>query len=271
MPPEAPGSAGMHPVAESHNGGHPVQEPRPDWSRRADPALLAEWMDQPCSFAEFRACIRDVEMATRLTGGFRPTLRFVREAVRRHPGAQPLHVVDVGSGGGDTLRRLARWAHRQRVPLRLTGIDLNPHATRAAEERFPGSAEFLTGDVLEHPAVQQPDVVISSLVTHHMRDGEVVAFLRWMEEHAAVGWYISDLRRSARAARLFALLAAVMRWHRFVRHDGPVSFRRSFRRDDWEHLLQQAGVAPETVQLDQSAVGRLCVARWRERKSIGTR
>ena len=240
-----------------------------DFRKRADPADLPEWMDAPCPYEQFRACVHDLGQVNRLTLGYRPTLRFLNQVSAARQGLnRPLRIVDVGSGGGDTLRRIARWAARRSLPVQLTGVDLNPHATRAAREfakKNPafGSIQWYTGNVYTEPAAQEADVVISALMTHHMRDEEIVQFLRWMEAHAPGGWFINDLLRSARAARGFAVLAGVMRWHPFVRHDGPVSFQRAFRSEDWHRLLEEANVPRETIQLTTPAPGRLCVTRLR--------
>ena len=252
--------------------GTRVKEPRApdlDFSRRVDPADLPEWMDEPCAYEEFRDCVRDIGAVNRWTFAYRPTLHFMAAAVSTDPAAgQPWRVLDVGSGGGDTLRRLALWAARSGVPVALTGMDLNPHATRAAKE-FSGAdprfsaLRWCTGDVFEDPAAQGCDLVLSALVTHHMRDAEIVQFLRWMEKTAAKGWFINDLVRSPKAYRLFGVWARLMRWHRFVRHDGLVSIRRSFRADDWRRLLREAGIPLEAVQIEQRALGRLCVTRLR--------
>ena len=239
-----------------------------DLGHRLDPALLPELMDEPCSFEQFRDCVRDIAAVSRLTRAYSPTLRFFKEAVARRSSRLPLHLIDVGSGGGDMLRRLAVWSRRRRVSVQLTGIDLNPYATRAATSFSAHSSlysriHWLTGDVFTEAVTQAPDLVISSLVTHHMRDEEIVRFLRWMEEHASMGWFISDVVRSARSYRLFRVLAAVMRWHPFVRHDGLVSIRRGFREEDWERLLAAADIPPGAVTLRRCALGRLCLTRLR--------
>ena len=41
------------------------------------------------------------------------------------------------------------------------------------------------------------DFVISSLVAHHMTDGQLRAFLRFMEENSTEGWLVNDLHRHA--------------------------------------------------------------------------
>ncbi len=250
-----------------------------DFSRRVDPADLPEWMDSPCSYEQFRACVRDLAAVNRWTRAYRPTLHFLEEVIRTGQTSDgPLRIADIGSGGGDTLRRIGRWAAQRKLPVQLTGVDLNPYATRAATEfsarKFPALAaskpqpvfqdiRWCTGSAADVPAAQEADVVISALMTHHMRDEEIVDFLRWMEAHAPRGWFINDLLRSRRASRWFTVLAGAMRWHPFVRHDGPVSFHRAFRTEDWYRLLDAANVPRETVRLTTPVPGRLCVARLR--------
>ncbi|HLI75880.1 MAG TPA: methyltransferase domain-containing protein [Acidobacteriaceae bacterium] len=248
---------------------HPVSDTaRLDLSQRIDPALLPELMDAPCAYETFRDCVRDIAASTRVTLAYRPTFAFLKEAIAHRGSRSPLHVLDVGSGGGDTLRRIALWARRRRLSVQLTGIDLNPHASRAATEfssRDPNYSriQWLTGDVFTHPVTQSPDLVISSLVTHHMRDEEIVRFLRWMDEHAQLGWFISDLVRSPRSYRIFGPLSRVLRWHPFVQHDGLVSIRRAFREPDWERLLATAGIPISSVRMERCAIGRLCLTRLR--------
>ena len=224
-------------------------------------AHLSEWMDEPCSYEDFSACLRDLAQVNRLTGSYRPTLQWLQTMTS--PGQQPLHVVDVGSGGGDMLRVVEQWARRRGVQLRLTGIDLNPYAARAAREATPSSSsiEWITGDAFSSNLSTPVDVVISSLFTHHLPDPEIVRFLGWMERVASRGWFVNDLHRERVPAAGFALLATAMRWHRFVRHDGPVSFRRAFRHDDWAGYLDQAGIPSSAVDVFTVRPARLCLAR----------
>jgi SAM-dependent methyltransferase len=229
-----------------------------DFSRRALPSELPEWMDEPCSYEDFRACLIDLGQVNRLTLSYRPTLAFLDRIASAKPG-KALSILDVGSGGGDMLRCVERWAKRRGIRVELTGIDLNPYAARAARELSPAKSaiQWKTGDAF---AFTEPvDVVLSSLFTHHLEEPEIVRFLAWSEAVAGRGWFVNDLCREATPYKLFGLVARVMRWHRFVQHDGPVSFRRSFREDDWERMLLAAGVAGARVA--RWTPGRLCVER----------
>ena len=233
-----------------------------DWTRRTEPADLPEWMDEPCTYEELRACLHDLHQVNVLTRGFRPTLAFFEQLRRKNKQQTTLRILDVGCGGGDALARIARWARSRSVSVELTGIDLNPLATRVARERYSGAdIRWLTGDALAYDGTA--DVVLSSLLTHHLATTDVISFLRWMETTARMGWFVNDLHRSARAASLFATLARTLRWHRFVQHDGPVSFARSFARGDWDRMLADAGVPAGRAALADAFPARLCVSRFR--------
>jgi len=225
-------------------------------------------MDEPCSTEVLAGCLRNLEKMNRLTMSYRPTLNFLERAAARHRGRE-LHLVDVGSGYGDMLRVISRWAERRRMRVRLTGIDLQPQteaiareATRAAGMRAD-AIEWRTGDAMSEVSLQSADVVVSSLVMHHLGHQEIVRFLRWMEASARVGWFINDLERQAIPAGIFSALAVLVRWHPFLHHDGPVSFRRAFRVVDWKELLREAEVPEEAARIVRVFPARLCVERLR--------
>lgn len=224
-------------------------------------AQLTELMDEPCPYEEFRDCLRDLEQVNRTVLAYRPTLHWLRQFATS--ATEPLHILDVGSGGGDMLRRIERWARHSHTPVRLTGLDLNSHAARSAREFAPPSSqiEFLTSDVFSFAPPASVDIVLSSLFTHHLSDGQIVRFLQWMERTAQRGWFINDLERSSRSYRLFKLLARMRGWHPFVVHDGPVSIQRSFSREDWRSFVRQAGLALLPIEIVPAWPGRLCVAR----------
>ena len=230
-----------------------------DFSRRASPRELPELMDGDCSYEDFRDCLQSLETVNRWLLGYRPTLSWLE---RLPQGLRyPVHIVDVGCGGGDLLRQIAGWARRRNIAVHLTGIDLNCYAARAAAESTPKDLgiTWVTGDAMVYRTEKPIDIVVSSLLAHHLENEEIVAMLRWMEATVQLGWFINDLERAEWTSRMFGWV----RWHWLVRHDGPVSFRRAFRREDWLSLLAAAEVPRESVTLQKWRPGRLCVGRWR--------
>ena len=229
------------------------------------PASLAqrldadELMDDPALDAPtYHAVLDDLARVNRLTFAYRPTLSFLRRAVRR---GRHLRVLDVGFGDGDMLRRIARWAARRGLAAELTGIDLNTRSKAAAEGKpSPIPIRYLTGDYAGL-AGEGFDCVISSLVAHHMSPDQLVAFLHFMEREAAVGWFVNDLHRHPVAHAAWPLLASTMGWHRIVRLDGHTSIARSFRPAEWRALLAREGLGEARVR--RWFPFRLCVERLR--------
>lgn len=230
--------------------------PSNDLSRRL---YATEWMDGPCSEEDLRSCLQDLEQVNRVVFVLRPTVRWVGQILAAQRAC--LHIVDVGCGGGDMLRAIAKWAARRSIPVRLTGTDRNERTLRFAQERTaPASGiRYLLGSAAAHPELADVDLVISSHLTHHLVDEEIVSFLLWMERTARVGWFINDLHRERIPYHAFGLLARWMGWHSFVQHDGPISVLRSFRPEDWAHYLAAAGIEGATI--GKAFPGRLCVAR----------
>jgi trans-aconitate methyltransferase len=231
-----------------------------DFNQRAQ---LTELMDEPCSYAEFRDCLRDLMRVNRTVFTYRPTLEWLEQFWRRSP--EPLHIVDVGCGAGDMLRRIEQIARKRKIAVRLTGLDRNPFAAQAAREfgTDDSEIEWVTCDMNAYQPTAKIDLVISSLFTHHLADSEIIEFLQWMERVAGRGWFVNDLSRGRVPYYAFILLSNAMRWHRFVRHDGPVSVRRSFSPADWQDYVSAAGLNAREVDIYGRRPGRLCVSRVR--------
>ena len=191
--------------------------------------------------AIYAALIADLARVNTITRARPPTLAWLAQATR---GLDSFSLVDVGFGHGDMLRAIAGWAQRRGKTARLVGVDLNPRSAPVALAATDPALgiEYRTGDAAALDF--RPDIIVSSLVAHHMTDAELVGFLRWMEATAARGWFINDLHRHWLAWAGFRALATVLRWHSIVRHDGALSVRRAFVRGDWERLAAAADVAP---------------------------
>ena len=233
----------------------------PDFSRRAD---ALEWMDDDgVDLETFRGCLRDLAKVNVATLAYRPTLAFLDHLRQsgRWPAGRPLEVLDVGSGYGDSLRRIDRWARRRGLAVKLTGVDRNHWAGQSAREASDPAQPitWLTGDVFDYAGA--PDVILSALFTHHLDDDQLVRFLAFIDQRARLGWLVNDLERSPLAWAGFSLLAAIMRWHPFVRHDGPVSIRRAFKPADWRAYIARGGVSGAFVR--RRFPFRLCVSKVR--------
>ena len=246
----------------------------PDFRHRAQ---LTELLDEPCSRDVLRACLRHLALVNRWTIGYRPQLNWLNTFVPPTV-AQPIHILDVGCGYGDGLRRVERWAHARGITVELTGLDINSDSIAiAAEATSPAHhIRWVATDVFAYTPHKPVHIIISSLFTHHLSEPDVIRFMQWMERYAQLGWFINDLSRAAVPYRLFQVFAKLACLHPFVQHDGLVSIARSFVPQDWRRMCAAAGLDTagldtagfDTGGLDTRALSirtfkpaRLCVSR----------
>lgn len=249
------------------------------WHSLAQPILREEEMDAlTLPDARYAQVLKDLGRINTITLAARPTLAFVRAAARakaaaahahrsaavdntlRHrPAKLHLRILDVGFGDGGMLRAIARWAARSHVEADLVGIDLNPRSAASAAAATPADMpiRWLTGDYADL-AGQGWDIVISSLVAHHMTRAQRRDFMQFMTAEAALGWFINDLHRRRLPFAGYPLLAALWRTDPIVRRDGQLSVGRSFRRAEWQAELADAGISGARVE--RWFPYRLCVA-----------
>jgi SAM-dependent methyltransferase len=233
----------------------------------AQRSTVDELMDtEAVSFEDFRACLVDLAAVNRLTLAYRPTIAYLDAlTVNQRPSGRRLRILDVGSGYGDMLRQVAKWARRRGIAVELTGVDMNPWSRRAAVEATDPALDirWVTADAFEYAREADVDIILSSLFTHHLSDGALVRFLVFMEDCARVGWFVNDLHRHRVPYAFFRLWSDLAGYHRFVQHDGPVSIARAFSRADWERFLLEAGVPSGSVKIAWQVPFRLTLARYR--------
>lgn len=238
-----------------------VMKPLLDLSRRASEP---EWLDGAnIDPFELEKVLRDLATFNGAFLGHYPLLRWLGQAVRAIPKQKPLTLVDVGCGYGDLLRAIRRWSLRRGLAINLVGVDLNHETIRIARAATDTAdrIEFHGANIFDLASSTPIDLMISSLVTHHFSDGEIVDFLRLMERVAQRGWAICDLQRNRFLYHFIGLSSLVARLHPMIGHDGQISVARSLTRLEWEQRIAEAGIsstdAPVRWFMFRFLIGRL--------------
>lgn len=237
----------------------PTSTPRrPDFSRRD--AGLVELMDDPrCNAALLDATYRDFRVINALVSGwkdvYRSRIRPRLSATRENT------LLDIGSGGGDIARSLARWAHRDGYRLSVTGIDPDERAYAFAASRpeRPGVRfeAASSRDLVERG--DRFDIVTSNHLLHHLDDAQRADLLADSEALADRFVVHSDLERSPVAYRAYQVATWPVSRRSFIHVDGLLSIRRSFRVDELARVAPTGwtvcGQKPFRVrlELDQAA------------------
>ncbi|HEY1022578.1 MAG TPA: methyltransferase domain-containing protein, partial [Flavisolibacter sp.] len=195
-------------------------------------------------FPDIARNMYELDLINHRLGGHRITQKGVTLLLNnRSANSNPVHIVEIGCGGGDNLKAIGVWAKKKKLPVMLTGIDINAECIAYAKaQKKNEDIAFLHADYRDATFPAKPDIVFSSLFCHHFADDELVVQLQWMKTNSVTGFFINDLHRHPLAYYSIKLLTAVFSKSYLVRNDAPLSVLRGFQKEDWEELFQKAGI-----------------------------
>ncbi|WP_313823130.1 class I SAM-dependent methyltransferase [Citricoccus sp.] len=204
----------------------------PALSLRERRPSTVEQMDRPdCDLDALHRTYRGFGVVNPVVAGWQLTYRrWIRPLLET---ARTVTVLDIGSGGGDRPRAVARQARRDGFRVNITAIDpdARAHAWATARPAVPGLAfrRAVSGDLVA--AGERYDVVVSNHLLHHLEPAELDGLLADSERLAVRRAIHSDIRRSPAAYALFSAgagLATPLFPGSFIRPDGLASIRRSY-------------------------------------------
>ncbi|RJT89367.1 methyltransferase domain-containing protein [Cryobacterium melibiosiphilum] len=187
-----------------------------------------EIMDGDCDPEKLDRTYADFPVVNRVVSGWRG---MYRRSIR--PGlstTRPSTLLDIGSGGGDVSRCLARWAARDGLRLEVTAIDPDPraHAWASAQPAVAGLTfrRALSSELVAEGA--RFDFVVSNHILHHLNAAELQGVLADSQALARCGALHADIARGRLAYLGFSLGTWPFFRRSYIRADGLTSIRRSF-------------------------------------------
>jgi len=208
-----------------------------DLSARA--AHLTECMEDPrCDGRLLHNTYRQFHAVNLWFAQWRRTYaRFLRPQLRARD--RTWSILDVGFGGGDIARSIACWARRDGLRVELTGIDRDERSL-AFVRRRNGSrgVRFRKASLAEVVASgARFDYVLSNHLLHHQEPAGVRALCDETASIARRGVIMSDIARSPWAYAGFAAITRPLFRRSFVVHDGLISIRRSYTREELRTIV----------------------------------
>ncbi|MGP3533723.1 methyltransferase domain-containing protein [Microbacterium sp. RD1] len=199
-------------------------------SLRERDATLTELMDDPaCDPARLAATYRRFGLVNRLVSGW-GTLWRARLAPALRALDRPARVLDLGSGGGDLVLRLATLARRDGLSVHWTGADPDPRAHAVAASAAAPGMRFVCADSARLLADgERYDAVISNHVLHHLDAAGLARFAAESRLLATGTVLHSDIVRGRLPYALYAVGVAPLAAGTFLHTDGLRSIRRSYR------------------------------------------
>jgi 2-polyprenyl-3-methyl-5-hydroxy-6-metoxy-1,4-benzoquinol methylase len=193
-------------------------------------------------FDAIRQNMFELDKINHLLGGHRITRKGVQALIGKSKNSR-WHIAEVGCGGGDNLRIIQQWAATNGIKITLTGIDINSECIAYAQSlHSTSSINYIISDYKDVQFEQAPDIIFSSLFTHHFTDEELAVQLRWLYAHSRIGFFINDLHRHPLAYYSIKTLTQLFSSSYLVKNDAPLSVLRGFRKKEWQRLCEQAGI-----------------------------
>jgi 2-polyprenyl-3-methyl-5-hydroxy-6-metoxy-1,4-benzoquinol methylase len=203
-----------------------------------------EWLDLgPAYYSaeEYRHCQKMLFRINKLLGFFRGTQKILKRF------SKTSSLLDIGCGGGLFLLHLSQcFPH-----LQLRGIDISSEAIALAEEELQTWKKLKRCEKVSFNLQTLPDwgipansvdLVLSTLVCHHLSDEDLVVFLQKTQLIAREAVIINDLHRHPLAYAFYSLFSPLLFRNRLITHDGLLSIRRGFTRHEWQGYLKKAGI-----------------------------
>lgn len=189
--------------------------------------------------------LRELETINKWLGGNYVTIDAVQKLIGSNS-REKWRIVDIGCGGGDILKIMAKWARKKNITAEFIGVDANPNVIAFAEANSAGFPEitYKAIDIFsEEFGALNADIITATLFTHHFTDDELVKLFKSMKNQATTGIAINDLHRHWFAYHSINLLTSLFSKSPMVKNDAGVSVLRSFRRSELLKILKKSGIS----------------------------
>lgn len=215
--------------------------------------LEPELMDQPqTDHAAHQAALDGLRRVNLLCTSTTLLWKALLPLAANRSAQQPLKVLDLGSGGGDVIIRLAQRAHRLNAPVHFHGADMSDSAvtiaTANAKNAGVDHVQFFQTDVFADGIPAGYDVIMCSLFLHHFDHAAAVNLLTRMREAAGSAVFVDDLLRTNLGYTLCWIGCHVLTRSKMVHYDGPQSVRAAFTLNEARQLFEEAGYQGATFR-----------------------
>lgn len=182
-------------------------------------------------------------------GGYKVSIKGLTSIFKKN---KSIHtILDIGFGGGDSIKQLAKFSDTNNLKLFFYGVDLKSDCVAYAADNLSSiqNKQLICDDYRNISAelLKKIDVVHCSLFLHHLTDEEIISLFKFFKSNHCI-ILANDLHRNWLAYYSIKLLTTMFSKSYLVKNDAPLSVKRGFRKNELISLLKNAGYVDFSVK-----------------------
>lgn len=191
----------------------------------------------------------ELDVINTYLGGYKATLDGFKAILKSK--SKVNQVLDIGFGGGDSIKQLSAFANKNDRKIFFYGVDLKEDCINYAEENLASipNKKLICDDYrnISPTLLEQIDVIHCSLFLHHLTDEEINNLFKFCRKHNCT-ILANDLHRNWIAYYSIKFLTAILSKSWLVKNDACLSVRRAFKKSELEMFLKNAGYTNYSVK-----------------------
>jgi 2-polyprenyl-3-methyl-5-hydroxy-6-metoxy-1,4-benzoquinol methylase len=190
--------------------------------------------------------LKELDIINFLLGGYNISLSAFNKILKKDI---PLTLVDIGCGGGDTLKRIYAWSKKENKKISLLGVDIKPVCIEYATLNTKNLPIRYICDDYRHiyKHAEKIDIVHACLFCHHLSEAQLVELIQFSLQHKTT-LVINELERNVLAYYSIKWLTKIFSKSYLVKNDAPLSVARGFKKKEWISILQKSGAKNFSVK-----------------------
>ncbi|MNI31409.1 hypothetical protein D3C73_852930 [compost metagenome] len=183
--------------------------------------------------------LRHLRWLNRIFGAAGPTLYGVKHVWASAGRPEHITIMDIGSGSGDVNRKLLRWASKNQIQMNIILVDITEEACEQARLMYQDDerVQVIKRNLFDLQE-NQADIVTATQFVHHFPSEELPQVVKKLLAVSRFGVVINDIHRHWIPWLAVWIMTHIISRNRYIRHDGPLSVAKGFRRSDWQALKQ---------------------------------
>lgn len=191
----------------------------------------------------------ELDIINKRLGGYNASLSGLQQILKTNK--QINTVLDIGFGGGDSIKQLSILAEKKNYKLFFYGVDLKQDCVDYANKNLSKiqNKELICNDYrnISKELLQKVDVIHCSLFLHHLTDEEIIGLFKFAKANQCI-FLANDLHRNWFAYSSIKFLTSLFSKSYLVKNDAPLSVLRGFKKQELISLLQKAGMTDYSVK-----------------------